>query len=315
MAWGAAATGTRAATGSTGQGLSLMQESISRAVAGPAPARRAQHGPRAGRLLAGHPRRRPRRLPPPRARARWTSPRPPSSPSCAFHLADRWRNPVMLFGDYYLAHTYQSVDDRAASTSARCPPNDWALDGSTGGTGGARLVSPLGDHQAARRRRLRPRPSTTTGCARRPGRDDRRHRAAWSRPASSTTPRSSSSPSARPASYVRYVVRSCAPTACRVGYVRPITLFPFPTDAVRAAADGARVVGVYENNQGQMIDDVRLAVLGRCTGRVHRRPQPRRLGLRHRARHHRPEIRRGSCGCASRRLRARWSDPMTEDLL
>src|SRR6202022_1506240 len=28
MAWGAAATGTRAATGSTGQGLSLMQESL-----------------------------------------------------------------------------------------------------------------------------------------------------------------------------------------------------------------------------------------------------------------------------------------------
>ena len=29
MAWGAAATGNRAATGSTGQGLSLMQESLS----------------------------------------------------------------------------------------------------------------------------------------------------------------------------------------------------------------------------------------------------------------------------------------------
>src|SRR5437764_1905392 len=29
MAWGAAATGTPAATGSTGQGLSLMQESLS----------------------------------------------------------------------------------------------------------------------------------------------------------------------------------------------------------------------------------------------------------------------------------------------
>ena len=29
MAWGAAATGTRSATGSTGQGLALMQESIS----------------------------------------------------------------------------------------------------------------------------------------------------------------------------------------------------------------------------------------------------------------------------------------------
>ena len=45
--------------------------------------------------------------------------------------------------------------------------------------------------------------------------------------------------------------------------VRPISLVPFPSEAVARAADGARAVAVYENNQGQMIDDVRLAVLGR----------------------------------------------------
>jgi 2-oxoglutarate/2-oxoacid ferredoxin oxidoreductase subunit alpha len=47
-----------------------------------------------------------------------------------------------------------------------------------------------------------------------------------------------------------------------VGYARPITLVPFPTEAIAAAARGSRAVAVYENNQGQMIDDVRLAVLG-----------------------------------------------------
>jgi 2-oxoglutarate/2-oxoacid ferredoxin oxidoreductase subunit alpha len=50
----------------------------------------------------------------------------------------------------------------------------------------------------------------------------------------------------------------------RAGYVRPITLLPFPTEAVARAAEGARTVAVYENNQGQMLDDVRLAVLGRA---------------------------------------------------
>jgi 2-oxoglutarate ferredoxin oxidoreductase subunit alpha len=44
--------------------------------------------------------------------------------------------------------------------------------------------------------------------------------------------------------------------------VRPITLVPFPTEVIARAARGARSVLVYENNQGQMIDDVRLAVLG-----------------------------------------------------
>ena len=63
MAWGAAATGTPGATGSTGQGLSLMQESLAELALRPAAAGGAQHGARAGRLLAGHARRRPRRLP------------------------------------------------------------------------------------------------------------------------------------------------------------------------------------------------------------------------------------------------------------
>jgi 2-oxoglutarate ferredoxin oxidoreductase subunit alpha len=62
--------------------------------------------------------------------------------------------------------------------------------------------------------------------------------------------------------YVRAAVRELRAAGAKVGYVRPITLFPFPTEAVAAAAEGARLVAVYENNQGQMVDDVRLAVLG-----------------------------------------------------
>ena len=69
MAWGALATGARAATGSTGQGLSLMQESFSRDHAGRAAARHLQHGARPAGLLPGDARRRARRLPPHRARA------------------------------------------------------------------------------------------------------------------------------------------------------------------------------------------------------------------------------------------------------
>jgi 2-oxoglutarate ferredoxin oxidoreductase subunit alpha len=63
---------------------------------------------------------------------------------------------------------------------------------------------------------------------------------------------------------VRAAVRSLRADGAKVGWVRPISLVPFPTDALVAAAEGARAVAVYENNQGQMIDDVRLAVLGRC---------------------------------------------------
>ncbi|MDE6438437.1 MAG: 3-methyl-2-oxobutanoate dehydrogenase subunit VorB [Muribaculaceae bacterium] len=46
----------------------------------------------------------------------------------------------------------------------------------------------------------------------------------------------------------------------KVGIIRPITLWPFPYDAIREAA--ARVKGILcvEINAGQMIEDVRLAV-------------------------------------------------------
>ena len=63
--------------------------------------------------------------------------------------------------------------------------------------------------------------------------------------------------------YIRYAVAKLREQGHRVGYVRPITLFPFPSEAVRRASANARQVAVYENNMGQMIDDVRLALEGR----------------------------------------------------
>ena len=45
----------------------------------------------------------------------------------------------------------------------------------------------------------------------------------------------------------------------KVGLIRPITLYPFPTQAVREAAEAAGRVMVLEMNTGQMVEDVRLA--------------------------------------------------------
>ncbi len=46
----------------------------------------------------------------------------------------------------------------------------------------------------------------------------------------------------------------------KIGIVRPITLWPFPEEAVRKAAQGKKGILVVELNAGQMIEDVRLAV-------------------------------------------------------
>jgi 2-oxoglutarate/2-oxoacid ferredoxin oxidoreductase subunit alpha len=262
MAWGAAARGVRAATGSTGQGLSLMQESLAEMTMARLPMvvlnmARAQGDYFQATRGGGH------------GDYRHVVLAPADVPEAvelmqlAFHLAEVWRNPVLFFGDYYLAHTTQSVDVTPLDLGP-VPERDWALDGSSGGSGHARLVSYLGDHKQ---------------------RDDVGYDLAtyFGRVAGAVaTMAAGVEPLVEveavddadvvvvafgtPGRYVKAAVRDLRADGHRVGFVRPITLFPFPSAALAAAtgAGPARAVAVYENNQGQMVDDVRLAVLGAC---------------------------------------------------
>lgn len=49
----------------------------------------------------------------------------------------------------------------------------------------------------------------------------------------------------------------------KVGLLRPITLWPFPTEEISRLADRVKGMMVVELNAGQMIEDVKLAVEGR----------------------------------------------------
>ncbi len=48
----------------------------------------------------------------------------------------------------------------------------------------------------------------------------------------------------------------------KVGMLRPITLFPFPTTRIQELAESVDKFLVVELSNGQMVDDVRLAVNG-----------------------------------------------------
>ena len=48
----------------------------------------------------------------------------------------------------------------------------------------------------------------------------------------------------------------------KAGIIRPITLWPFPTAPIQAAAKKAKAFLTVEMSMGQMVDDVRLAVNG-----------------------------------------------------
>lgn len=58
----------------------------------------------------------------------------------------------------------------------------------------------------------------------------------------------------------------------KVGLIRPITLYPFPYKEIEKLSDKVESVIVVELNAGQMVEDVRLAVNGKCpvefTGRM-----------------------------------------------
>jgi 2-oxoglutarate ferredoxin oxidoreductase subunit alpha len=256
MAWGAAATGTLAATGSTGQGLSLMQEALAEITLARLPlvvlnmargqgdyfqaTRGGGHGDYRHLVLA------------PKDVAEAVQ-----LVGSAFALSAQWRNPVLVMGDYYLAHTTQSV--RVPSPLSPKAPA-WALDGSSGGTGEAKLLSFLGSHKQRQ------------GVGYNLSDHYRDCAAQGAAMVAGVTPLAETHHTddaevvvvafGTPARYALAAVRRLRAEGAKVGLVRPITLFPFPADVVAAAASGARAVAVYENNQGQMVDDVRLSVLG-----------------------------------------------------
>ncbi len=61
------------------------------------------------------------------------------------------------------------------------------------------------------------------------------------------------------------VIKEATTFGIKVGLIRPITLWPFPVEAISAAADRESVKSFFdlELNAGQMVEDVRLAVNGR----------------------------------------------------
>lgn len=62
---------------------------------------------------------------------------------------------------------------------------------------------------------------------------------------------------------LKSVVRLARAEGLRVGLLRPITLYPFPTAAVGALTRTAHAFLAVELSTGQMVEDVRLAVEGR----------------------------------------------------
>ena len=252
MALGAAATGARAATGSCGQGISLMQEGIAELALNELPlvvfnmARGQQdyfQSTRGGgwgdyRTITLAPK---------------DIPEAVAHTQELFHLADLYRTPVILYGDYVIAHTSVGIEVEAMEFGP-LEPKDWALDGTMSGTGRARQIWTWN----------RGKPNT-------PGVGPDR---AWNTIADKyahieATEQRFETYRAEDAEtlivsfgttsvFVDRVVDDLRAEGLSVGSFRPITLWPFPAVGLAEATRGKRHVLTYELNAGQMIDDVRM---------------------------------------------------------
>ena len=173
----------------------------------------------------------------------------------AFDLADRWRNPVLIYGDYYLGHTSQAIDVPAPA-AVRRRDKPWALDGSTGGSGHAKLLSSLG---VAKQR---------DGVGYDLAEHLERAGVATLEMAAGVEPRCDVGHCddaelvvvafGTIGRFVRWVVKELRSEGHRVGYVRPITLFPFPSEA-RGRGGGGRSFGRRLREQPRPDDRRRAA--------------------------------------------------------
>jgi 2-oxoglutarate ferredoxin oxidoreductase subunit alpha len=252
MVWGAAGCGARAMIASTGQGISLMQESFAELANAQLPCvivnmmrgqgdyfqatRGGGHGDYRHLVLAPS-----------------TVQEAVDLVMLAFHLADKWRNPVDVLGDFLLGHTTEAVEIRPRDESD-LPPKTWAATGAAGRR--AHNVTPLG---GATKLGLDPGGHYQVIAAKLPAiaAAEKRCETGLLDDAELAVVAFGS-----PARFVKYAVRVCRERGLRVGWVRPISLWPFPDDMLADVARRVRRLAVFELNAGQMIDDVRLAVLG-----------------------------------------------------
>ncbi len=258
MVYGAAAAGVRVMTASSGPGLSLMQEGISYLAGAELPCvivdvMRAGPGlgniaPEQGDYFAmvkggGHGNYRNLVLAPASVQemAELTI--------LAFDLADKYRNPAIVLTDAYIGQVMEPLDLKFCEVVP--PEKPWAVKG----TAEARknFVSSIyleADDLEARQRRM----EAKYICAQQ----------AETRCEQYCTDHAE----LLVVGYgiVSRVLRSAVDEARRlgikVGLFRPITLWPFPTDQLKRAAARTQKVLVVELSNGQMVEDVRLALNG-----------------------------------------------------
>jgi pyruvate/2-oxoacid:ferredoxin oxidoreductase alpha subunit len=260
MLYGGAAAGVRCMTASSGPGISLMQEGISYMAGAELPcviADITRGGPGLGNIGpeqgdyhqvvkgGGHGNYRTIVLAPHSVQEM------ADLTALAFELADRYRNPVVVMADGFIGQMMEPVEFPEHPVAPK--PPEWAVAGTAATRGN--LVSSMHldfDVLEALNYALDAKYKLAE-------QNERRAEEWFTDDAEIVL-----------VGYgilgriLKAVTAEARAAGLKVGLLRPITLYPFPTEHFQRLSAGARVFVVVEMSNGQMVDDVRLALNGAC---------------------------------------------------
>ena len=262
MVAGASSAGGRVMTASSGPGLSLMQEGLSYMAAAELPAvvvNMMRGGPGSGNIApaqgdyfqatrgGGH------------GGYRLISLAPSSGQemahlvSAAFDLADMYRMPVLVMGDAILAQALESVD-LGKIPPGRAVDKPWITVGAKGRE--RNVIHPTRFDPASLERFVK---NNLLKKYDEISKKEKRWETLLTDDADlvvvafGTVGR-----------IAKTAVRAARALGLKAGLIRPITLWPFPYEAIADLATQVKQFLVVEMNPGQMVDDVRIAVNGRA---------------------------------------------------
>ena len=260
MLYGGAAAGLRAMSASSGPGISLMQEGFSYIAGAELPCVVAdimRGGPGLGNIApeqgdylqvvkgGGHGCYRTLVLAPASVQEM------ADLTALAFDLADRYRNPVVVLADGCIGQMMEPVE--FADPAPVPPAPDWAVTGTAATR--PNLVTSIYLEPDLLERHVRKLEAKYREAER------RETRAEMWRTDDAEIVLVGYGIVGR---VLKAVVEQARARGIRAGLLRPITLYPFPVEQVRELARTARTFGVVEMSTGQLVEDVRLALGGRC---------------------------------------------------
>ena len=172
----------------------------------------------------------------------------------AFDLADKYRTPVLILSDGALGQMMEKVEYREYIPADHIPPKPWATTGKLKGRA-QNFITSL--HMQAEsmeevNRHLQAKYRTIT-----------EHEVRYELVAADDAEYMivAYGMAARVAHRAVQLARA---EGIRVGLLRPITLWPYPSAVLQSLASRLQGVLVVEMNAGQMVEDVRLAIEGRA---------------------------------------------------